>query len=264
MVEKLVFISILTMIIHMVETLSYAFRLAGVRVGKLAVALSLTGIIVLISRTSNLLQAPLTGKMVDFAKKHTEFDLERNIRIIIGSASIGTILAILLFPSAVYLAIRIINHFEIAGSIPKMITSVTITKVKHIRHHLRSPNLGMLKSLRIMGVPKRLLALNCIVSGIYTVGVLAALNASYMNPEFGMTASQSSGIINGLATIIMTILIDPQMALLTEKAMSHNDEKKRLGKIFGLLMVSRLIGTLLAQAFLIPASILISWVVRYI
>jgi hypothetical protein len=62
----------------------------------------------------------------------------------------------------------------------------------------------------------------------------------------------------------MTILIDPQMALLTEKAMTDSDEKERLGRIFGLLMVSRLIGTLLAQAVLIPASIIISWVVRYI
>lgn len=264
MVEKLILISILTMIIHMVETLSFAFRLAGVRLGKLAVALSLTGIIVLISRTSNLIQAPLTGKMVDYAKKHSDFDLERNLRIIIGSASLGTILAILLFPSAVYLAIRIINHFEIAGSIPKLITSVTITKVKHVGYHFRSPNLGMLKSLRLMGIPKRLLALNCIVSGIYTIGVLASLNASYMNPELGMAASQSSGIINGLATIIMTILLDPQMALLTEKAMSNSDEKMRIGRMFVLLMVSRLIGTLLAQVFLIPASILISWVVRYI
>lgn len=48
MVQNLIIISVLTMIIHMVETSSYALRLAGVRINKLAVALSLLGITVLV------------------------------------------------------------------------------------------------------------------------------------------------------------------------------------------------------------------------
>ncbi|UHA75749.1 lipid II flippase Amj family protein [Paenibacillus sp. 481] len=264
MFDKIILIAGLTMLIHLVETLSYAFRLAGVRVGKIVVAISLTGIIVLISRTSNLIQAPLTGKMIDHAIAYNDFNIELVFRIFIGSASVGTLLALFLFPSAVRLAKRIITHLEVTGSVPRLISSVTITKVRHAGHHLRKPRFSMLKSLRLMGIPKRLLVLNCLVSGIYTVGVLAALYASVLQPEFAVAASMSSGVINGVATILLTILIDPQMALLTERALHDEREKHRLGKIFALLMCSRLAGTILAQALFVPAASLISWIVVYL
>lgn len=69
MINYLITIFILTMIIHTAETLSYSLRFAGVKINKIAVALSLTGIIVLVSRTANLIQAPLTAKFIDFAKR---------------------------------------------------------------------------------------------------------------------------------------------------------------------------------------------------
>ncbi|NOU93145.1 DUF2837 family protein [Paenibacillus sp. LMG 31456] len=57
----------------LVLVVCYSLRLDGGRLGKLAVALSLTGIILLISRTANMLQAPLTGKIVDFSKHTPDF-----------------------------------------------------------------------------------------------------------------------------------------------------------------------------------------------
>nr|WP_246309964.1 DUF2837 family protein [Paenibacillus frigoriresistens] len=70
MVERIVLISILTLIFHSAETLSYAVRMAGITTGKLAIALSLTGMIVLVPRTSNIAQGTMTGKVIDFAKSH--------------------------------------------------------------------------------------------------------------------------------------------------------------------------------------------------
>ncbi|RAU92927.1 lipid II flippase family protein [Paenibacillus sp. YN15] len=58
-------VCMLTGLIHCAETLSYSLRLAGVRTGKLAVSLSLTRILLLVSRTANmcspLWQAPSPG-----------------------------------------------------------------------------------------------------------------------------------------------------------------------------------------------------------
>lgn len=260
--DKIIIISLLTLLIHLFETLSYAVRYAGVRTGRLAVALSLTGIIVLVSRTSNLLQGPMTGKLIDYAKKNPEFDLEGQFRIVIGASTAGTLLAMLLFPTAVMVATRVIRHLEVSGSIPKLITSVSLDQLRHVKHHLRTPTWRMLRSLRIMGIPKRLLILNCLVTSIYTIGVLAALYASALNPEYSTAASQSSGLINGLATIILTIFVDPQMAMLTDRAMGDAKERNRLGKIFVLLMFSRVIGTIVAQLLFYPAAAWISWVVQ--
>lgn len=91
----------LTMIIHTAETLSYSLRYAGVKINKIAVALSLTGIMVLVSRTANLIQAPLTAKFIDFARTDPSFNVLYNLRIILIAASVGTFIAIVLFPTFV-------------------------------------------------------------------------------------------------------------------------------------------------------------------
>lgn len=53
--------------------------------------------VLLISRTSNLLQAFLIGGIVDEAKLDSSIDLEHIIRLVLLSASIGTLLAIILY-----------------------------------------------------------------------------------------------------------------------------------------------------------------------
>jgi hypothetical protein len=262
LLEQVLFVSLFTFIIHLSETLTYSLRLAGVRLGKLAVALSLSGIILLISRTANMVQAPLTGKIIDFAKENPVFNLIDQFRIIIGAATVGTFTALLLFPSAVFLSSRVIAHLEVAGSIPEMVrSSVSFQKINNARYHLRFPKLSMLSRLRIGGIPKRLVILNCLVTAIYTIGVLAALLATTLTTEYSTAASQASGLINGVATILLTILIDPQIGLITDKVLRGEKEIAALNKVFGLLMLSRLLGTVLAQALLVPAAYWIKWMV---
>ncbi|GIP39115.1 hypothetical protein J31TS4_23950 [Paenibacillus sp. J31TS4] len=101
MTNSILLVSVLTLIIHAAETLSYSVRFAGVKLGKLAIALSLTGIIVLVSRTANLIQAPLTAKFVDYAIAHDTYPLLDVFRAILLASSAGTLLAILFFPTFV-------------------------------------------------------------------------------------------------------------------------------------------------------------------
>lgn len=260
MINSLIIAFILTMIIHTAETLSYSVRYAGVKLNKLAVALSLSGIIVLVSRTSNLIQAPITAKFVDYAKVDTSLDVLKYLRFIILASSVGTLIAIILFPTFVSLFGRIITKLEVAGSIPKLISSVTIGQLKNTKHYLRKPMLKI-SQFRYLDIPKRFILLNVVVTAIYTVGVLSSLYAAHLIPALSTTASQSSGIINGIATIILTIFIDPQLGLITDKATHDPRTRDQLGKIYMLLMVSRFFGTMLAQLLLIPASYVIGVVV---
>jgi hypothetical protein len=263
--DRIVLISLLTMIIHTAETLSYSVRMAGIRTGKLALAISLTGLIVLISRTSNVAQGSMTGKIIDYAKNHVNFNIESQFRIIIGAATIGTFLAILLFPTFVGFATRMISHLEAAGSFPRMIKkSLNFTTLKHMLVYIRLPKWAMFKRFAGTAVPKRLMVINCVVTAIYTVGVLSALYATCLPGPYSYGASQSSGLINGIATILLTLLIDPQVALLTERVMSNQVRPAVVTHVFGYLMVSRLCGTLLAQVILVPAAHFILAVIPYI
>ncbi|TVX95312.1 lipid II flippase Amj family protein [Cohnella terricola] len=263
MEQQLLVVFVMTMIIHAAETLSYSIRLAGVRLNKIAVALSLTGIIVLVSRTANLVQAPLTAKFVDFAKRHISFDLLHYMRIILLASSVGTLIAIALFPSFVSIFGRIINRLEVAGSIPKMISSVTLGQLRNTKHYLKAPRFRI-SQYRYLGISKKFILLNMVVTSFYTVGVLSSLYAAHLLPEYSTTASQASGIINGIATILLTVFIDPQLGLITDKALNDAGQRHQLGKIYVLMMTTRFFGTMLAQLVLIPASYFIGFIVKLI
>ncbi|MFF2907272.1 lipid II flippase Amj family protein [Paenibacillus sp. NPDC057934] len=263
MTNSLIIVCLLTLIIHTAETLSYSIRFAGVRLNKIAIALSLTGIIVLVSRTANMIQAPLTAKFVDYAKVNPGFPLLNYLMIIMLASSLGTLIAIAVFPTFVGLFERVISKLEIEGSIPKLLNSVTISQLKNTRKYIRKPKVR-LYSFRYLGIPKRFIVMNIFVTAFYTVGVLSSLYAAHLVPQFSTTASQASGLINGLATIMLTVFIDPQLGIITHKATQHAEYRDQLGKIYVVLMGSRFLGTLLGQVVLYPAALFISMLVKLI
>lgn len=263
MAHYLIIVFVLTMIIHTAETLSYSVRFAGVKLNKIAVALSLTGIIVLVSRTANLIQAPLTAKFVDHAKGDPTVDVLWYFRMVLLAASTGTIVAIALFPTFVHIFTRIIARLEVAGSIPRLLSSVTLGQLKNTKHYIKKPFFKF-SQFRYLGIPKKFILMNVVVTAFYTVGVISSLYAAHLLPQFSTTASQASGIINGVATILLTIFIDPQLGLIMDKATHDEETKNQLGKVYTLLMVSRFFGTLLAQVILVPAAYFISLVVKLI
>ncbi|MFC3748616.1 lipid II flippase Amj family protein [Paenibacillus sp. GCM10012306] len=263
MTNSLIIVCLLTLIIHTAETLSYSIRFAGVRLNKIAIALSLTGIIVLVSRTANMIQAPLTAKFVDYAKVNPGFPLLNYLMIIMLASSLGTLIAIGVFPTFVGLFERVISKLEIEGSIPKLLNSVTISQLKNTRKYIKKPKVR-LYSFRYLGIPKRFIIMNIFVTAFYTVGVLSSLYAAHLVPQFSTTASQASGLINGLATIMLTVFIDPQLGIITHKATQHVEYRDQLGKIYVVLMGSRFLGTLLGQVVLYPAALFISMLVKLI
>lgn len=100
--EKLIMIALFILIIHAIETLAYAVRLSGARVRLLASALSLFNVMVMVSRLANMMQQPFTGSLVDTAPVDTALThVEYQFRMIIGAASFGTLVGILLIPTFV-------------------------------------------------------------------------------------------------------------------------------------------------------------------
>ena len=49
-----------------------------------------------------------------------------------------------------------------------------------------------------------------------TVAVFAALYAGSLNPAFRVTASTLSSVINGAATIVLFVFIDPHLSVMTD------------------------------------------------
>jgi hypothetical protein len=59
-------------------------------------------------------------------------------------------------------------------------------------------------------------SLNVAAIALWTTGVFASLYAGYLNSALRVTASILSAVVNGTATILMFVLVDPQMSVMTD------------------------------------------------
>jgi hypothetical protein len=100
--------------------------------------------------------------------------------------------------------------------------------------------------------------LNAVAMAIWSVGVFAALYAGYLRPDLRLTASQLSSVVNGIATILMFVFIDPYLSLMTDEVMEGKVEEPHFRRSIVWLTGSRLAGTVIAQIILVPAAL---WIV---
>jgi hypothetical protein len=259
---RLLAVCILVGIIHMTDTLSLSVRWVGVKVMRVVTAASLFNILVLVSRTANLLQAPMVGKMVDLAIKNHQSDfLLQNFRIILFSSTIGTALGIFFMPTFVNIFGRLILGFEKEGSILRLIFKLLSPKVFSVTiDSFLPPKKEILKSDIFKSIPKKFFFLQLLITGFYTIGVLSSLFAGTIMPQYRVTASQLSGIINGIATILLMIFVDPSVAIITDQVLRGVRAQEDIRNVVVVLAFARILGTILAQALLVPCAYLVAFV----
>lgn len=261
--NHLLLVFIFTATVHCISTLAYAVRLVGIKTGKLAVSFALFNVLVLISRTANSFQGPLLAKKI-------EMDLASNQLIqaggqfqwLIMAASVGTLVGAMLIPTFQGIFARLVIRFNIERSIPRiLIHGFSKAGIKQIRSNLKIPSHRVFHQFRTFkALPKRLLLLHTITVSLLTAGVFAALYAAYFNPDLRVTCSNLSPVINGFATIMLVIFVDPYFSLLTDDVFEGKQSLQFYYQCVIAMVVTRFIGTLLAQAILYPAARLIVFV----
>jgi len=85
-----------------------------------------------------------------------------------------------------------------------------------------------------------------------------------LEPAFRVTCSNLSSIINGVATIVMFLLLDPQLSLLTDDVVHQRVGHSTFRAAVASLVGARLLGVVLAQFLLVPSALLIAYVARHI
>ncbi len=265
--EKVLFISLFILLIHCVETLAYAVRLSGARVRLIASALSLFNIMVIFSRFANMMQQPFTGSFIDTAPQENTLEVvEMKFRFILGASTIGTIIGILLLPTFVAVFSRaIIVLAEERGSVVALIKKgFSLTYLKRGLKHIHMPKLSYVRSIHWKQVPISLFFFNMIITAIYTIGVLSALYGSLLVPERATAIIMASGLINGIATILLTIFVDPKVSVMADDVVNNRGSYIRLKTVSIMMVGSRFIGTILAQLLFIPAAHYIAWLTKFI
>lgn len=262
---RLTIVCTMTLIIHMINTLNYSVRLAGVKTKRLAMAFSLFNVIFLISSTANTVQAPLLAKISDklfsgLSRGSAEYadrlvSLSWDIRLVILFATLGTVMGTLLIPTFVRIFSKGIFLFERVGSIPMLLGALlSPSRVKRVLADVRLPDVAAVHKGWNEVIPIKLLVLNVLIIGVFTTGVLSALYAGSLIPEFGKTAAMLSSIVNGGAQILLATIVDPMVATITDQAIRGVRTEEDVKDMVKYLAYSRVAGTLLAQVIFIPAA----------
>jgi hypothetical protein len=249
----------LTMVVHCLDTASYASRIAGARTGRLALTGALFNIVALGSRVAYTLQAPLLGSAVDRMVHQDHLGgLLGNFHLIIGAASAGTLLGAVLIPSFAGVLGRAATAYESHGSFSALLLhTLSLRGFSRISQHLRLPLPESVSRARRFNLPRSFLLLNIIVTAVYTVGVSSTMYASALAPEMARTTTTLSGVINGVGTLLLVILIDPVSALITDQATRGDRPLSAVSHIVVWQVAGRFVGTLVAQLIFVPAATLV-------
>jgi hypothetical protein len=264
---QLLVICLLTAGINLIGTLAYGARIAGVRTKRIAMSFALFNMLVLVSRMSNSFLGPFLAKRIEVRlASGDDGALLGDFRLVLFSASISVLAGIVLVPTSQRLFARAIGYFQEHRSTTGMLLRcATPAGLRTIRDSMVLPSAGQLRDLvRPRGVGGGVLLANCLAQALLTVGVLASLYAGYLNPEYRVTASQLSAIVNGFATILLFAVIDPQLSVMTDDVVEGRVDEALFRRTIVWISFSRLAGTLLAQLLFLPAAMAVAWVANYV
>lgn len=192
--------------------------------------------------------------------------VEAQFRILISASTAGTVFGIILLPTFIALFSRAIIHLsEERGSVPSLIKRIfSLQYIKRGITHFSLPKFTYLQDTRIKDMPIRLFFINMIITAIYTIGVLSALYAALLAPERASTAIMASGLINGIATILLVIFIDPKLSVIADDVVNQRGSYNKLKTMSLMMVTSRLLGTILAQFLFIWGARYIAWFTKFI
>ena len=257
----------LTFAINLIGTLAYAARIAGVRTRRIALAFSLFNILVLVSRTANSFQAPLLAKRVEKnVLAGTTAGALTDFRWLLLAASLATVVGAVLTPTAQRLFTRAVGGLTRRRSFPRLVLgALSPHGLYALRASVAAPaTANIATAAGRSGAPAGVLLVNAAATAVWTVGVFAALYAAYLAPDLRATASNLSAVVNGVATILLFVLVDPWLAVLTDDVVEGRASEARFRRSVVGLIGSRFAGTVAAQLLLVPAAGLVAAVARHL
>lgn len=261
MSTQIIIVLVLNFIIAIIGTLAYSVRLVGVRTGKIAITFAVFNILSLVSRTALTFQAPLLTKFVENSTGGS--DVLNLFKLIIIVSGIATIVGAFLIPTFQRLFYKGVIRFSVDKSIPKLIMhSFSKAGVHYMRDCISIPVKESVTKINFKKLPLKIIIYNIIAVAILTVGALAPIYAGTIVPELEATCITLSSVINGFATILMSIFIDPQLSIMTDDVIDGKCPEEDFRSCVIAMIGSKTIGTFAALPLLIPASYIIVLVAK--
>lgn len=249
---QIVIVLTMTFIITLIGTLAYSIRIVGVRTGRIAITFSLFNILSLASRLASNIQTPLLTK-------YTETGIENNplniFYLVLIISFIATIVGAISIPTFQRVFSKIVNSFTVNRSVSKVIFhGFSKVGIKQFGTCLTIPKTEHIKKFDIKELPFGVMLMNIIAVAIFTVGVISPIYAGFIEPNLRATCITLSGVINGTATILLYIFVDPYLSVRTDDVLEGNLKEAEFRRLVIGMVGSKVIGAALAIPLLVPAS----------
>lgn len=268
---------LITFIVQGVTIGAYAARLAGVQTKRIATSISLFNLFTTVGRLATLLSVFFVAPLADAAGNAVvayrdnpelvaqwQWTYDLQLRLIIFAGTLGMIVFALLLPMFTYLFRRGVHSFERRGSVPHALAQLLRPRnVTDVIRSERLPTWDQIRQFDWRAIPRRLLLFNIVVTAVYAIGVPAAFLASVFDPAASRTASNLSGVINGIGTISFTLFVDPTSSMITDQAIHGHRTIEEVRSMVFYLSVTAILGSLLAQVIFYPAAVIIEYVARF-
>jgi hypothetical protein len=183
-------------------------------------------------------------------------------QLIVFSSFIATIIGIILIPTFQRLLSIAVIKFSEQKSILKVITSIfTQNGFSILKNNITLPQKSnfILSNLKT-DFPLKFFLLNIFAVSIITCGVIASVYAGTLNSNFRSTANNLSSVINGFATILMFLIIDPYLSILTDEVILGKFSEAKFRLFVKIMLIARLLGTLLSIFLLRPFAEIIIYI----
>jgi hypothetical protein len=259
--KRFLVVFFITFFVYFLGSVASALRFAGIKTKLITTSFSLLNVITLISRLSNLFQTPFLGSMVDIAYKENNLDmLKLKIHLIIVASTLGAFFGVLFFTFFENLFIKWIEVFDRRKNLLYTFSYLfRFSTYVWIFRSMEAPKFYLsIENLRRS--PLIVFISSVLIGSFWTTGVLSAIYASVLVPDFSRTATILSGIVNGIATILFTIFLDPTIANITDKVYNSQEKIEYLYNVIWVSLVGNILGTILAHLVFYPGA----WIISYI
>jgi len=261
----LVLVAVLFMFAQALQMWSGAARLAGVRTRRVATGLTLFNLFATTGRLLALVYMLFIGSLADHARaSHDPHLFAGEMRVVMLAAAVGAVLGGALLPSATRLLQRGIQSFERTGTLVGSLARLGRPAVMISAFgEFVAPTPSMLRHSPAT-LPKAFLWWNIVVMAFWVTGPLAAYDAGVLVPAYFGTAVAASGLITGVATITLTLIVDPTAALITDQAAHGLRPESDVKAMLIYIVITAFVGMLLAQLLLHPAALVIAAVAQFL
>lgn len=258
---------LLNVFVTLLASTTVASRVSAVTTRRVATALAVYNLFFLVTRLATQIYSPFVASLADQVRRaHQPVEsLLPAFRWIVGGASMGAALAFLLLPTFVEIYSTAIRALDRCGSIPRLFVALLHPRAwLAVVRCVRPPSIFGVRLGDMRQIPRAFIYGNLFVISVYTIGVMAAIYAgACLNAgppeerELARAATLLSSVVNGLATIMLSVIVDPTSALITDQCVKGERPERHIYIMAVFLLASMAVGTVLSQLLFLPATAVI-------